>query len=564
MKETVVLNNEVKQELIKSAQKIVEMVSYSYGATATGQSILDNYGIQTEKDGYNFLEKTFIPSNKYDKFVKQFALQTAKRVNFQVGDGTTSAIILACEFLIQAYSSELKPHAIIKDSKKFIDIFIKELKKQTKSLSSDKAKNLKVLTQLAINSCRDAKLGSIVAEAITTAEGGEVLVRHGQEHGLEVLEGVNLAILGVGSSSLSPHILTNGNTNEGAWSLLKAPKVFMTRATSQTDVPRIVELISQWDRLTRADDDNTVYPYLVGVENDGKSNSNWDIFLKDFNKMGTLAKIIPFSIDADVLGDQVSLQYDVLSAILGVPDVIQGKEGNSSAYNSLKNLEALYSTDTTNFVKLMNNLVGTAKEVGVNTNNVFVFNPDYSKEEVDALIYKLQSIMQDLMRTIERSTSTGEYLESHQLKTLEAVSRNLSFKKVFIKISSKSSIDSGYSKSLVQDAIETCRCAGNYGVVAGAGMGLYNTSKKLEKNKEYKVFTDWLQCLTKTQWKAYLGNDFNYSDEYEGKPFNFLTEKVDVSIIDNAGTYKVAVMDILANIQALYSGTITFNYNDSD
>lgn len=200
----VIFNEIAKQPLIKGVNLIADAVQTTFGPNGKNVIIKNKSGIHITKDGATVAQ--YVDSdNEFVQMgvdvVKQIALKTAK----DVGDGTTTSIILARELVNSLKDSEENPIEIQRGLQKECSQVIKKLETLKKEISS--YDDLLKVSVLSANN--DPKLGKLIADAYNKV-GKEGVVNMEESDAVEdsivYTEGMELE-----SGYLSPYFINMDN-----------------------------------------------------------------------------------------------------------------------------------------------------------------------------------------------------------------------------------------------------------------------------------------------------------------------------------------------------------------
>jgi len=163
MPQTIYSNIEAKARLKNSLKKVSDIVKSSYGPGGR-KSILDRAEASNPlitNDGFTILGNLKF-EDPVDNLVQRILLNAANETNINVGDGTTTTVILAAELSIKMLELVEKGHDPL-ELYSFLDRMLitvkKELKKNSKKISTKKQ-----IADLAYISCRDKKLANKIAD----------------------------------------------------------------------------------------------------------------------------------------------------------------------------------------------------------------------------------------------------------------------------------------------------------------------------------------------------------------------------------------------------------------
>lgn len=204
----VMFNDQVKDSLIKGVNLIGDAVSTTFGPNARNVIIKHRGGLKITKDGATVA--TYV--NDPDPFVqmgidvvRDIAIKTAK----DVGDGTSTSVILSQAIVKHMADSKLNPIEIQRKLKKDCDLIIEYLETKRRKISS--YEDIKKVASLSANN--DEKLGTLIADAFQqVGMYGVVNIEESEstQDSLKILNGMQ-----IDSGLLSPFFInTDNNTCE--------------------------------------------------------------------------------------------------------------------------------------------------------------------------------------------------------------------------------------------------------------------------------------------------------------------------------------------------------------
>lgn len=201
-------DNEVKDSLIQGVKLIANAVQTTFGPDGRNVIIKNKGGIHITKDGATVA--SYVDS---DDPLVQIGIDTVREVSLKtakdVGDGSSTSIILAREILNFCKDLDENPIDIQKGLKQECDLVIQELNKLKKEITDEK--DLRAVSILSTNN--DVQLGNLIADAYLKV-GKEGVVN--MEQSSDVIDSVVYTEgLEIESGYMSPYFInTNNNTCE--------------------------------------------------------------------------------------------------------------------------------------------------------------------------------------------------------------------------------------------------------------------------------------------------------------------------------------------------------------
>lgn len=208
IRKMVSFNENVKESLIEGVELIANAVQTTYGPNGKNVIIKNKGGVHITKDGATVAQYVYSEDPLVQlgiDTVKEVSLKTAK----DVGDGTSTALILAREIINHCKTLKENPITIQRGLQKECDLVIEFLKTFKKDIVEEK--DIRSISILSANN--DEKLGNLIADAYLKV-GKEGVVN--MEQSSDVIDSVEYTDgLEVESGYMSPYFInTDANTCE--------------------------------------------------------------------------------------------------------------------------------------------------------------------------------------------------------------------------------------------------------------------------------------------------------------------------------------------------------------
>ena len=222
MSKQIIFNEEARAAMKKGIDKLAMAVTMTLGPRGRAVVVEKSYGApQVTFDGVTVAKEIEL-EDKYENLGAEFLKQAADKTNDNVGDGTTTSVVLA--------------HALIEEGEKAIKEkgfnviqLAEELKKQSVGIiaflesQKEEINDVKKIQEVATLSAKDKEIGNLIAEVIeTVGRDGVVTIDDsntvGNSH--EIVEGMQFD-----RGYISQYMITNQERME---SVLEDPFILVT------------------------------------------------------------------------------------------------------------------------------------------------------------------------------------------------------------------------------------------------------------------------------------------------------------------------------------------------
>ncbi|OGY97720.1 MAG: molecular chaperone GroEL, partial [Candidatus Liptonbacteria bacterium GWC1_60_9] len=232
---------DAREALKRGVDTLATAVKMTLGPRGRAVVLEKSYGApQVTFDGVTVAKEIDL-KDKYENLGAQLVRQAAEKTNDSVGDGTTTAIVLAQEMISRAMDEAGKKLNVIK--------LTEELEKGAKKLftalerQAIKIEGGKDLHEVATLASKDPDLGTLIAEAILkVGKDGVVTIEDSNttSNSYEVVEGMQFD-----KGYISPYMITNQERMESA---LEDPYILVT----DRKIGAISELLPLLEKLLQS------------------------------------------------------------------------------------------------------------------------------------------------------------------------------------------------------------------------------------------------------------------------------------------------------------------------
>lgn len=185
--------NEAREKLYRGVDKLADAVKVTLGPKGRNV-VIEKYGVpQITKDGVTVAE-TFWDADRAINMGMQLAKEVARKTCQNVGDGTTTATVLAQAILHEgnkAVAAGMNPMDIIRGMDIAVEAIVEDLKKNSKECTSDES----MLRVATISANGDTVIGRILVDAYTRVGSDGVIslvVGRGLKTELNMMDGFQL------------------------------------------------------------------------------------------------------------------------------------------------------------------------------------------------------------------------------------------------------------------------------------------------------------------------------------------------------------------------------------
>ena len=236
--------SEIARKKLKSgADQLADAVKVTLGPKGRNVVLDKGYGAPTITNDGVSIAKEIELEDKTENLGAEIIKEVAEKTNDVAGDGTTTAVILAQAIIsegLKNVAAGANPLAIRRGIEKGIDKILEYLKQAAKQVSTKEE-----MAQVATISAEDAKMGSLIAEAMEeVGRDGVITVEESKTFGLskEIVKGLQFD-----NGYISPYMVTNAERMESAY---EDPYILITdkKISSIQEILPVLEKMSQAGR----------------------------------------------------------------------------------------------------------------------------------------------------------------------------------------------------------------------------------------------------------------------------------------------------------------------------
>jgi chaperonin GroEL len=428
MAKQVLFNDEARAAMKKGIDILAEAVKMTLGPRGRAVVIEKSYGApQVTFDGVTVAKEIEL-EGKYENLGAEFIKQAADKTNDNVGDGTTTSVVLA-HAMIDEGEKVIKEKGfnviqLAEELKHGSEVVIKALENQRELINDNKK-----VEEVATLSAKDPQIGKLIAEVMGKI-GREGVVTIDDSNTLansyELVEGMQFD-----RGFISQYMVTNQERMEAA---LEDPYILVT----DKKISSIQELLPVLEKMVQSGRKELV---IVAEDLDGEALTTLVL-----NKLRGVFSVL--AIKAPGFGDRKKEMLQDLAVVTGAQFISDelGKKLESVTLEDLGHAHRVVATkDSTTFVGGKGDKKEIEKRVAQLRGQIKEVDSDYDKEKLQERMGKLSGGVAVI--------KVGAPTES-ALKEL---------------------------KQRVEDAVAATRAAMEEGIVPGGGVALFNALMAVEK-----------------------------------------------------------------------------------
>ena len=428
MAKQIAFNAEARAKLAKGVNTLADAVTVTMGPKGRYVALQRSYGAPTiTNDGVSVAKEIELPDN-IENMGAQLVKEVATKTNDTVGDGTTTATLLAQAIVndgLRNVAAGANPLAIRRGIDKAVNAAVAEMKKQAKPVETKEQ-----IASVGTISAGDPEVGEKIAEAMeVVGKDGVITVEESQTFGIEIdtVEGMQFD-----KGYISPYFATD---NERMEANFKDPYILVTDQKI-SNVQDIVPLLEDVMRSGK--------PLVIIAEDvDGEALATLIL-----NKLRGALNIA--AVKAPGYGDRRKRMLEDIAVLTGAQPIMSDLGG--------KLVDATVDD------------LGTAKSIKITKDNTTIVGGAGSKEAIDGRIAQIKGEMENVKSDFDR-----EKLQERLAKLAGGVA--------VIKVGAATESAMKEIKHRIEDALQATRAAVEEGIVAGGGVAFMDALPSLEDIK---------------------------------------------------------------------------------
>ena len=425
MAKNITFNTDARAKLAKGVNTLADAVTVTMGPKGRYVALQRTFGAPTiTNDGVSVAKEIELEDN-IENMGAQLVKEVATKTNDTVGDGTTTATLLAQAIVndgLRNVAAGANPLAIRRGIDKAVNAAVAEMKKQAKPVETKEQ-----IASVGTISAGDPEVGEKIAEAMeVVGKDGVITVEDSQTFDIQIdtVEGMQFD-----KGYVSAYFVTDNDRMEA---VMKDPFILITdqKISSVQDIMPVLEAVQRAGRgllIIAEDIDGEALPTLV------------------LNKIRGALNVC--AVKAPGYGDRRKRILEDIAVLTG----------GQAALDELGVKVADITAD----------MLGTAKSVTISKDNTVVVGGAGSKEAIDARIAQIKGEMENTTSDFDR-----EKLQERLAKLSGGVA--------VIKVGAATESELKEIKHRVEDALQATRAAVEEGIVAGGGVAFMDAVPALD------------------------------------------------------------------------------------
>ena len=427
MAKQIIYNEEARQALLRGVNALANVVKVTLGPKGRNVVLDKGYGAPTiTKDGVTVAKEVEL-EDKFENAGVELVKEVASKTNEDVGDGTTTATVLAQAIIkegMKNVTAGANPVALKRGLDKCLATVVKELKEKiARPVEQDEIANV------ASISANDKEIGNKIAEAMKeVGKDGVITVEESQSFGMsiETVKGMRFD-----KGYVSGYMVTNQERMEAEFS---EPYILITdkKITSIHDVLPLLEKVAQTGKKELV---------IIAEEVEGEALATFVV-----NKLRGTFNVL--AVKAPGFGDRRKEMLQDIAVLTG-GKVITEEVGLKLENAGLEDL-------------------GSARKVVATKDNTTIVDGKGEAKEVQDRVAQIKKMIANTDSDFDR-----EKLQERLAKLSGGVA--------VIKVGAATETEMKEVKHRIEDAVGATKAAVEEGIVPGGGVALVRAIKSLEQ-----------------------------------------------------------------------------------
>ncbi|MFH0806581.1 MAG: chaperonin GroEL, partial [Candidatus Brennerbacteria bacterium] len=421
MAKSIKFNEDARVALKRGIDKLAEAVRMTLGPRGRAVVIEKGYGApQVTFDGVTVAKEVEL-EDKYENLGAEFIKQAADKTNDNVGDGTTTSVVLA-HAMIDEGEKVIREKGfnviqLAEELKKVSEAVIKKLEAQREVLSDTKK-----VKEVATLSAKDGEIGGLIATVMEKiGKEGVVTVEDSNTIGnsFEIVEGMQFD-----KGFVSPYMMTNAERQEA---VLEDPYILVT----DKKISAINDILSLLEKIVASGKKELV---IIADEVEGEALATLVV-----NKLRGIFTVL--AVKAPGFGDRRKEMLQDIAIVTGAQFI------SEEVGKKLENVDV--------------SALGHAHRVVANKDNTTIVGGKGDKKTIDERVLQLKAQIKKTDSDYDK-----EKLQERLGKLAGGVA--------VIKVGAPTESAQKELKQRVEDAVSATRAAMEEGIVPGGGIALFN------------------------------------------------------------------------------------------
>ena len=439
MAKEIKFDTEARTKLAKGVNTLADAVKVTMGPKGRYVALQRSYGAPTiTNDGVSVAKEIELEDN-IENMGAQLVKEVATKTNDTVGDGTTTATLLAQVIVnegLRNVAAGANPLAIRRGIDKAVNAVVDEMKKQAKQIETKEQ-----IASVGTISAGDPNVGAKISDAMdVVGKDGVITVEDGQTFDITIdtVEGMQFD-----KGYVSAYFITDNDRMEA---VLKDPYILITdqKISNVQDIMPVLEAVQRAGRpllIIAEDIDGEALPTLI------------------LNKIRGALNVC--AVKAPGYGDRRKRMLEDIAVVTG----------GQAALDEL----GIKVADITG------DMLGTAKSVTVTKDNTTIVDGAGTKEAIEGRAAQIKAELD-----VTDSDFDREKLQERLAKLSGGVA--------VIKVGAATETELKEIKHRVEDALQATRAAVEEGIVAGGGVAFMDAAPALDsievEDPEEKIGVD--------------------------------------------------------------------------
>ena len=425
MAKNIMFNTDARAKLAKGVNTLADAVTVTMGPKGRYVALQRSFGAPTiTNDGVSVAKEIELEDN-IENMGAQLVKEVATKTNDTVGDGTTTATLLAQAIVndgLRNVAAGANPLAIRRGIDKAVNATVAEMKKQAKPVETKEQ-----IASVGTISAGDPEVGEKIAQAMeVVGKDGVITVEDSQTFDITIdtVEGMQFD-----KGYVSAYFVTDNDRMEA---VMKDPYILITdqKISNVQDIMPVLEAVQRTGKgllIIAEDIEGEALPTLV------------------LNKIRGALNVC--AVKAPGYGDRRKRMLEDIAVLTG----------GQAALDELGVKVADITAD----------MLGTAKSVTVSKDNTVIVGGAGSKEAIDGRIAQIKGEIENTTSDFDR-----EKLQERLAKLSGGVA--------VIKVGAATETELKEIKHRVEDALQATRAAVEEGIVAGGGVAFMDAAPALD------------------------------------------------------------------------------------
>jgi chaperonin GroEL len=434
MAKEIKFSQDARELLKKGVNKVSDAVRVTLGPKGRNVVLDKGFGApQVTNDGVTIAKEIEL-KGKIENMGAELVKEVAEKTNNAVGDGTTTAVILASEMMnegLKYIATGINPMGVRRGIEMASKTLIEEIKKNSIQIKNNKEKIIAV----ASISAESKEMGKMIADIIgEVGPEAPITVEESQAIGLEkeVVKGMQFD-----EGFISPYMMTDP---ESLLAEFKNPYILIT----DKKISAIAEIVPLMEKMVAAGRKDLV---IIAEDVEGEALATLIV-----NKLK--GSFNALAVKAPGFGDRRKEMLSDIAALTG------GQIISEELGLKIENIEL--------------NMLGEAGKVVADKDKTTIVSGKGRNKDIEA---RISAIRKELEKT--ESEFDKEKLEERLAKLSGGVG--------VVKVGAATEAEMKYKKDKLEDALNATKAAIEEGIVPGGGVSLISSANVLENMENFKT-----------------------------------------------------------------------------